>query len=190
MVLSTGLKERSNGVCELCNQSAELETYIVPPKVGEDLSEQLALCVSCMDQIHNPEATDPEYWRCLNETMWSEIPAAQVMTYRLLNRISVNDWAQDLLNMMYLYEAAMEWAESGLGQADSTSQHRDSNGQVLQAGDTVVLIKDLDVKGANFTAKRGTSVRRISLVTDNPEQIEGKVNDQHIVILTKFVKKS
>jgi protein PhnA len=61
---------------------------------------------------------------------------------------------------------------------------------VLQAGDTVTLIKDLVVKGANFTAKRGTAVRNISLVRDNPEHIEGRVNDQHIVILTQFVKKS
>jgi protein PhnA len=61
---------------------------------------------------------------------------------------------------------------------------------VLQAGDTVVLIKDLDVKGAGFTAKRGTAVRGISLVADNPEQIEGRVNGQQLVLLTKFVKKS
>ncbi len=46
------------------------------------------------------------------------------------------------------------------------------------------------VKGANFTAKRGTVVRGISLVADNQEHIEGRVNGQQIVILTKFVKKS
>jgi protein PhnA len=69
-------------------------------------------------------------------------------------------------------------------------KHIDSNGVVLQAGDTVVLVKDLDVKGAGFTAKRGTAVRGISLVADNPEHIEGRVNGQQIVILTKFVKKS
>ena len=54
----------------------------------------------------------------------------------------------------------------------------------------MTLIKDLNVKGTTFTAKRGTSVRRISLVPDNAEHIEGKVNGQQIVILTKFVKKS
>ena len=63
-------------------------------------------------------------------------------------------------------------------------------GHVLQQGDSVVLIKDLNVKGANFTAKRGTAVRRINLVADNPEHIEGRVNDQYIVILTKYVKKA
>jgi protein PhnA len=52
------------------------------------------------------------------------------------------------------------------------------------------LIKDLAVKGAGFTAKRGTTVRNISLVPDNEEHIEGRVNGQQIVILTKFIKKS
>jgi protein PhnA len=46
------------------------------------------------------------------------------------------------------------------------------------------------VKGANFTAKRGTVVRGISLVADNLEQIEARVSGQQIVILTKFVKKA
>jgi protein PhnA len=67
--------------------------------------------------------------------------------------------------------------------------HRDSNGAVLAQGDSVVLIKDLVVKGANFTAKRGTVVRGISLVSDTASQIEGRVEGQRIVLLTEFVKK-
>ena len=59
----------------------------------------------------------------------------------------------------------------------------------MLAGDTVVLIKDLVVKGANFTAKRGTAVRGISLVVDNATHIEGSVEGQRIVILTEFVKR-
>lgn len=59
----------------------------------------------------------------------------------------------------------------------------------LAVGDNVVLIKDLPVKGAGFTAKRGTPVRGISLVLDNPDHIEGRVEGQRIVILTQFVKK-
>ena len=69
-------------------------------------------------------------------------------------------------------------------------KHVDCNGVELASGDTVVLTKDLNVKGANFAAKRGTAVRNISLVFDNPEQIEGRVNGQQIVILTQYVKKS
>ena len=93
--------------------------------------------------------------------------------------------------MLYLDDETLAWAQAtGEGQEDEDSiVHRDSNGNVLEAGDTVTLIKDLDVKGANFTAKRGTAVRNISLVPDNPEHLEGRVNGQQIVILTKFVKK-
>jgi protein PhnA len=72
---------------------------------------------------------------------------------------------------------------------DEVVRHLDSNGVVLEAGDTVTLIKDLNVKGSSLTAKRGTAVRNISLVPDNPEHIEGRVEGQQIVILTKFVKK-
>jgi protein PhnA len=73
--------------------------------------------------------------------------------------------------------------------APAAVQHLDANGAILMQGDTVVLIKDLVVKGANFTAKRGTAVRGISLVADNAGQIEGRVEGQRIVILTEFVKK-
>jgi protein PhnA len=53
-----------------------------------------------------------------------------------------------------------------------------------------VLTQGLNVKGANFMAPKGTVVRKIRLVPDNTDQIEGKVNEQTIVILTKFVRKS
>jgi protein PhnA len=94
--------------------------------------------------------------------------------------------------MLYLDDETRAWAESGMasGSEEESTVHKDCNGAVLEAGDTVTLIKDLTVKGANFTAKRGTAVRNISLVPDNPEHIEGRVEGQQIVILTKFVKKS
>ena len=111
----------------------------------------------------------------------------QVISYRMLQALSDQEWAQDLIGMIYLDDETLEWADGSEG---DSSVHKDSNGNVLQTGDTVVLIKDLDVKGANFIAKRGTPVRRITLVRDNPDQIEGRVNDQHIVILTRYVRKT
>ena len=114
------------------------------------------------------------------------------MAWRLLQRLSGESWSHDLLDMLYLDEETLAWAKAtgeGVSQ-DDVVKHIDSNGVVLQGGDTVVLIKDLDVKGGGFTAKRGTAVRGITLVADNPEHIEGRVNGQQIVILTKFVKKS
>ena len=74
--------------------------------------------------------------------------------------------------------------------ADDSTYHGRGLRIKPENGDTVTLTQDLNVKGTSFTAKRGAAVRRIRLVEDNPGQIEGKVNDQTIVILTKFVKKS
>jgi len=110
-----------------------------------------------------------------------------VVSYRLLNRLSSHDWATDLLGMMYLDEATQEWADAATGQKII---HKDSNGNILSNGDAVTLIQDLNVKGAGFTAKRGVAVKRIRLVPDNAEHIEGKIDGQLIVILTKYVKKS
>lgn len=61
---------------------------------------------------------------------------------------------------------------------------------MLVAGDTVVRIKDLPVRGRFTVAKRGRAVRSIRLVRDNPDQIAGRLNDQQIVILCQFVRKS
>ena len=111
------------------------------------------------------------------------------MAWRMLTRLSAEGWPQDLLDMLYLDEETLAWAQSDSSDDEDTVTHKDSNGAVLAAGDTVTLIKDLDVKGTSFTAKRGTAVRNISLVASNEEHIEGRVNGTQIVILTKFVKR-
>ena len=152
----------------------------------------MLVCKTCREQIESPEKMDANHWRCLNDSMWSQIPAVQVMAWRMLTRLSAEGWPQDLLDMLYFDNETLAWAKaSDENESDDDAvKHVDSNGTALEAGDTVTLIKDLDVKGANFTAKRGTSVRGISLVADNPEHIEGRVEGQRIVILTKFVKKT
>ncbi len=187
MSLSNELLTRSESKCELCSSANELSAYTVPPKNSENAEDQLVLCSTCLSQVNNTDQLDVNHWRCLNESMWSQIPAVQVMAYRLLSQLSGEGWAQDALGMIYLDDETMEWAQSG---AEAKIVHKDSNGNILQTGDTVTLIQDLNVKGANFTAKRGTAVRRIRLDPDNVEHIEGKVDGQQIVILTKYVKKS
>src|SRR5690606_14525963 len=133
-------------------------------------------CSTCCSQIENPETTDVNHWRCLNDSMWSTVPAVQVVVCRMFTRLKCEVWPQDLLDIMYTDEETKTWAEAGGEgpEAEDAIKHLDSNGAVLQAGDTVVLIKDLNVKGGGFTAKRGTAVRNISLVHDNAGQIEGK----------------
>jgi len=189
MSISDNLLTRSHHACELCSEKENLAEYLIPPKPSEEDDNKIVACSNCLDQINGTQDIVIDHWRCLNESIWSEVSAVKVMSYRILKKIETESWAQDLLSSIYLEEQDIEWAEMGLADAQSIV-HKDSNGQILQAGDSVVLIKDLNVKGANFTAKRGTAVRRISLVKDNAEHIEGRVNDQHIVILTKYVKKT
>lgn len=133
---------------------------------------------------------DVNYWRCLNDTMWSQVRPVQIMTWRLLTKLNSEPWAQDLLDILYLEDDTLALAKTGtfVGGAP-TVKHKDSNGALLKAGDSVTLIKDLNVKGVSFTAKRGTAVRNISLVEDNSEQLEGRINGTQIIILTKFVKR-
>ena len=122
--------------------------------------------------------------------MWNTEPAVQVLAWRMLHRLRGEGWPVDLLDMMYIEPATLKWAKTTeLEDGEEKVVHKDVNGNILQAGDTVSLIQDLNVKGSSFTAKRGTAVRRISLVHDNPEHIEGKINGQQIIILTKYVKK-
>ena len=181
---------RSESKCELCSATENLVVYEVPPESNGNPEQSVLLCDTCKDQIENPDKVDANHWRCLNDSMWSQVPAVQVLAWRMLTRLSAEGWPQDLLDMLYLDDDLLAWAQAtGEGQSDvDIVKHMDCNGAVLQAGDTVTLTKDLNVKGANFTAKRGTAVRRISLVADNSKQIEGKVDGQHIVILTEFVK--
>ena len=120
--------------------------------------------------------------------MWSPVPAVQVVSYRMLKHFESETWAQDLLAMLYLDDELIQWAEAKLV-AEDKAPTLDVNGTALAMGDTVHLVKDLNVKGAGFTAKRGTVVRNIGL-NDNPEHIEGKVNGTRIVIIAAYTKKA
>ncbi len=191
MSIETDLQARSHNKCELCSTAESLRVYEVPPESDSSTDQCLLVCETCSTQINSLNVMDVNHWRCLNDSMWSQVPAVQVMAWRMLSRLN-EAWSQDLLEMLYLEDDVLTWAKA-TGEGQSTEheiKHLDSNGVVLTQGDTVTVIKDLNVKGAGFTAKRGTAVRGISLVSDNSEHIEGRVSGQQIVILTKFVKKS
>ncbi len=183
------LRKRSDGKCELCGSTEELSLLEVAPSDGS-AEKSILVCSVCREQVENPEKTDPNHWHCLNDSMWSTEPAVQVVAYRMLKRLAPTEgWAQDLLDMLYLEPEVQAWADAETAEAgEEREATRDSNGTVLNEGDSVTIIKDLDVKGAGFTAKRGTVVKNIHL-TDNPEQIEGRVNGVKIVLLSKFLKK-
>lgn len=190
MELEQALMQRSNSSCELCGSKEGLKVFEVH-SAPEGMESHILVCGTCHDQIGNPQKVEPNHWRCLNDSMWSQIPAVQVASWRMLDSLKSEGWPQDLLDMMYMEDEVRAWAKAGTSEeAEPSVIHKDSNGTQLENGDTVVLIKDLPVKGSSMVAKRGTAVRRISLVHDNPEHIEGRVDGQQIVILTKFVKKS
>lgn len=191
MTIEKELHTRSGSQCELCNATEELSVFAVPPESEENADKSVLLCAACRTQLESMD--DVHHWRCLNDTMWSQVPAVQVMVWRILTNIRAEGWPQDMLDMLYLEEDVLAWAQAGQendGGAESEVKHLDSNGVQLASEDSVTLIKDLNVKGGGFTAKRGTIVRNISLVADNPEHIEGRVQGQRIVILTKYVKKA
>jgi|SRR5690606_23452047 len=190
MSLETELKDRSDNKCELCGREENLGIYQVPNSPGNVDESSILICETCKEQIEDPEKVDPNHWRCLNDSMWSTVPAVQVMAWRMLNRLKAEGWPQDLLDMMYLDEETSAWAKTGgAEEKENNIVHRDSNGVILEAGDSVVLIKDLKVKGSSMVAKQGTAVRRISLDHENEKYIEGRVDGQQIVIITDFVKK-
>lgn len=190
MSLETELKDRSDNKCELCGREENLGIYQVPNSPGNVDESSILICETCKEQIEDPEKVDPNHWRCLNDSMWSTVPAVQVMAWRMLNGLKAEGWPQDLLDMMYLDEETSAWAKTGgAEEKENNIVHRDSNGVILEAGDSVVLIKDLKVKGSSMVAKQGTAVRRISLDHENEKYIEGRVDGQQIVIITDFVKK-
>ena len=162
---------------------------MIPVPPGDASAERSVLsCGVCAPQVEGAEL-DGEHWFCLREAVWSEVPAVQVVSLRLLKRLDGADWAQELLGQVYVADEVQAWADAGAGAATQDVVTKDSNGAVLAEGDSVTLIKDLDVKGAGFTAKRGTLVKNIRLIGD-PENIEGRVNKTVIVLKTKFLKKA
>lgn len=192
MSIEKELRERSGSKCELCSTTEKLEVYEVPPVSTGGIDGSLLACTSCISQINNPDTTDANHWRCLNDSMWSEFKPVQTVAWRMLSRLRSEGWPQDLLDMLYLDDVTLKWAQAtGEGLDDSEKIiHRDVNGAILEVGDNVVLIKDLKVKGSSMVAKQGAAVRRITLDSENAEYIEGKVDGQHIVIITKYVKKT
>ena len=191
MSLLQELQDRSGNQCELCTSKDNLSIYEVPPISTGGVDGSLLACNTCIEQVEDADKTDANHWRCLNDSMWSEFRAVKVVAWRMLHRVKKDGWSQDLLDMMYLEDEELRFAEAAGEHLDESEKiiHRDVNGAILQAGDNVVLIKDLKVKGSSMVAKQGTAVRRISLDPENAKYIEGKVDGTQIVIITDYVKK-
>jgi len=186
MSISQALKNRNQELCELCNETAATVEYLVsgPGHTEEVPANQVAICNTCLAALDDKNASF--HWRCIEGSIWSQEPSVQALSYRIGYFLKDEEWANNLINSVDLDENIIQWATSVY---EKVEVHTDAFGNTLANGDNVVLVQALDVKGTNFTASKGTVVKKIKLVHDNPEHIEGKINDQTIVILTKYVKK-
>jgi protein PhnA len=160
-------------ICDLCGSDVNVSEYKVAPK-----DEYVNLCENCKIQIQNNNL-DENHFNCLNDSMWSENPAIKVLSYRLLRKLG----RSDLLDMMYLEDDELSWAEY------EEEILKDSNGNILKDGDSVSVVKDLEVKGAGKTIKRGTTVKNIRMC-DVAGHVSCKVDGIGSVYLkTEFLKK-
>ncbi|MCB9678283.1 MAG: PhnA domain-containing protein [Alphaproteobacteria bacterium] len=170
--------ERSGGECELCGSNDGVEAVPVAPR-----PDAIAACATCRAQLAGT-APDASHWLCLQGSAWSEVPAVQVVAWRMLGRLDAG-WALELRDQLWLDDDTLAWAKD----AATGPAVVDCNGTPLADGDTVTLVKDLDVKGAGFTAKRGTVVKNIRL-GDDPGLVEGRVNNTSIYLKTEFIKRA
>ena len=108
------LVRRSRSKCELCQRAGtRLEAIEVTPLPDEPLLDHtLFCCESCIKQIHAPEKMNPHEWRQLHETVWSETPVIQVMSLRLLRRLSARNevWATELLEQVIVSPEIEAWS--------------------------------------------------------------------------------
>ncbi len=176
------LIQRSDNQCELCGDHESLAPHAL------DDDNAVLVCGTCGPQIDG-EIGDINHWYCLQGSIWSEVPAVAALSWRMLNRLKAESWASEAIGGAYLDEAVMVLAKGKEVSQEDGGVVVDSNGTQLQDGDSVTLIKDLDVKGANFTAKRGTMVKNIRLGFDSTH-VEGRINKQSIMLKTCFLKRA
>ncbi len=114
-LLGKDLARRAKSKCEICAASAvPLAIFEVAPVPSEpDYDHCLMLCETCRTQLENPKRQDPNHWRCLTKSIWSQIPAVQVVSLRELRKLAQKqDWAAEALENAYLTPDIEHWAEA------------------------------------------------------------------------------
>ena len=115
--LGRSLARRSGSCCELCRQSGvRLAPREVEPLPEEpDLDRALFLCETCTNGLGKRPPEDPRHWHCLQESIWSDVPAVQVMAVRKLREIAEDPdafWARECLETLYLEPEIEEWVDA------------------------------------------------------------------------------
>ena len=79
MSIEKALFDRSESKCELCSATDSLSVYEVPPDADGSAEQAILVCTTCLEQINDADKVDVNHWRCLNDSMWSQVPAGQGM---------------------------------------------------------------------------------------------------------------
>jgi len=115
--LGRELARRSGSKCELCTAAGtKLNVFEIPPGSGEpDSAKCVFICDTCLSGLFEPVKLN-DHWRCLNESIWSEVKPVRILSFIILKKISVkNSWAGDIADEVYVDEEDEEWIKnSGL----------------------------------------------------------------------------
>jgi len=111
------LARRAKSKCEVCEAAGvKLVTYEVEPVPSEpDFERCIMVCETCHEQISEPRKFKAgEHWRCLAATVWTEVPAVQVVIVRLLKRQTATQaWARETIDGLFLDPEIEEWVTKG-----------------------------------------------------------------------------
>ena len=115
--LGKDLTRRAKSRCELTGASGvSLRPYEVPP-VGEypDITRTLLITAECYEMLEHPQRLAGRSWQCLAEAVWSEMPAVQVVAWRMLQELAKReDWAREALDEVFLDPEVEAWAQAAL----------------------------------------------------------------------------
>ncbi|OUS23719.1 phnA protein [Gammaproteobacteria bacterium 45_16_T64] len=114
-LLGKDLTRRCRSHCELCSASGvKLAPFEVAPIQDiPDTEHAIFICDVCVEQLKTTKYIDVDHWRCLNTSVWSEIPVVQVAAVRMLKRLAdKTEWSADLYDQLYLEPDVLEWIEN------------------------------------------------------------------------------
>ena len=95
--LDAAIRSRAGDKCELCSSTDGLAAREVPPQADENSERHVLVCGTCSSHLQAGTGDD-QHWFCLREAVWSDVPAVQVMSWRILSGMPAQEWAADLLS--------------------------------------------------------------------------------------------
>ncbi|MCU0779221.1 MAG: hypothetical protein MUF86_16365 [Akkermansiaceae bacterium] len=111
------LARRAKSRCEITGAAGvPLWPYEVPPVAADpDIDRTILISESCHEMLEHPERLRGREWQCLAETVWSDLPAAQVTAWRMLRELAKReDWAREALDGVFLDPGIEDWAKSDI----------------------------------------------------------------------------